>query len=230
MLVSKISPLKEAWDVTPTTVYIRVKFDAVHLRGAGPHAVCRRRAKGVKLKYAVDLRDASAGAFLPIHARIPALRISIKPTGQAGSGKSWELRFLNDAHSTFWTCSAWVDEAAMRAFMMAPPHRTAMVKLLDWCDEASLVHWTQESAQLPDWHEAHRRLVAEGRRSKVTAPFAGARGVPDSAAQEFRRRTCGVKPAATEPYWPAAVVDGGAGAGLPASRWSQLRMALKARK
>ena len=77
---------------------------------------------------------------------------------------------LNDAHRTFWTCTAWVDEAAMRAFMLAPPHRMAMVKLLDWCDEAYLVHWTQESTQLPDWHEAHRRLVAEGRRSKVRHP------------------------------------------------------------
>ena len=80
------------------------------------------------------------------------------------------VALLNDAHSTFWTCTAWVDEAAMRAFMLAHPHRTAMVKLLDWCDEAYLVHWTQENAQLPDWHEAHRRLVAEGRRSKVRHP------------------------------------------------------------
>jgi len=63
-----------------------------------------------------------------------------------------------------------VDEAAMRAFMLADPHREAMVKLLDWCDEAYLVHWAQENAQLPDWHEAHRRLVAEGRRSKVRHP------------------------------------------------------------
>ena len=81
-------------------------------------------------------------------------------------------RLLNDVRRTFWTCSAWVDESAMRAFMMAPPHRNAMVRLLDWCDEASLVHWTQESAQLPDWQETHRRLMAEGRRSKVRHPSA----------------------------------------------------------
>ena len=80
------------------------------------------------------------------------------------------VALLNDPHRTFWTCTAWVDEAAMRAFMLAHPHREAMVKLLDWCDEASLVHWTQDNARLPDWHEAHRRLVAEGRRSKVRHP------------------------------------------------------------
>jgi len=77
---------------------------------------------------------------------------------------------LRDANNTFWTRTAWQDEAAMRAFMMAPPHRRAMVKLLVWCDEASVVHWNQENSALPDWHEAHQRLVAEGRRSKVNHP------------------------------------------------------------
>jgi hypothetical protein len=77
---------------------------------------------------------------------------------------------LNDAKRTFWTCTAWEDEASMREFMMAPPHRRAMPKLLDWCDEAAVVHWLQEGTELPDWREAHRRMVAEGRRSKVRHP------------------------------------------------------------
>jgi hypothetical protein len=77
---------------------------------------------------------------------------------------------LRDANNAFWTRTAWRDEASRRAFMMAPPHRRAMAKLLEWCDEASLVHWTQESSALPDWREAHRRMVAEGRRSKVNHP------------------------------------------------------------
>ena len=77
---------------------------------------------------------------------------------------------LRDANSTLWTRTAWRDEAAMRAFMTAPPHRRAMAKLLDWCDEASVVHWTQESSALPDWREAHRKMVADGRRSKVNHP------------------------------------------------------------
>jgi quinol monooxygenase YgiN len=81
-----------------------------------------------------------------------------------------DVQTLRDANLTFWTLSAWEDEAAMRAFMMSGAHRRAMPKLLDWCDEASIVHWTQETATLPGWLEAHRRMVAEGRMSKVRHP------------------------------------------------------------
>jgi Domain of unknown function (DUF3291) len=77
---------------------------------------------------------------------------------------------LADAKRTFWTLTAWEDEASMREFIMTPPHRRAMPKLLEWCDEAAVAHWLQESSGLPDWREAHRRMVAEGRRSKVRHP------------------------------------------------------------
>jgi len=60
----------------------------------------------------------------------------------------------------------------MKAFMSAGAHGTVMRKLLDWCDEAALAHWTQESATLPTWEEGHRRLQKEGRRSKVHHPSA----------------------------------------------------------
>lgn len=79
---------------------------------------------------------------------------------------------LRDANNTYWTRTAWKDEAAMRSFMMTPPHRHAMAKLADWCDEASVVHWLQETSELPDWPEAHRRMVAEGRPSRVKYPSA----------------------------------------------------------
>jgi hypothetical protein len=77
---------------------------------------------------------------------------------------------LADSKRTFWTATAWEDEASMRAFMIAPPHRRAMPRLLDWCDEAAAVHWLQDGPDLPDWREAHRRMVAEGRPSKVRHP------------------------------------------------------------
>ena len=85
------------------------------------------------------------------------------------------VKLLRDADNTFWTNTAWQDEAAMRAYMLAGTHRKAMPKLLEWCDEASVVHWQQETPELPDWPEAHRRMVAEGRRSKVNHPSAAHR-------------------------------------------------------
>ena len=107
-------------------------------------------------------------AYLPgfILFALRSARQAKRATGNLGVG------LLRDERRTFWTRTAWRDESSMKAFMLAMPHRKAMEKLADWCDEASVVHWTQESAGLPDWHEAHRRLVIEGRRSKVEHPSA----------------------------------------------------------
>jgi hypothetical protein len=58
----------------------------------------------------------------------------------------------------------------MKAFMLSGPHRQAMPRLLNWCDEAALVHWAQETDHAPDWQAAHRRIQMEGRRSKVRHP------------------------------------------------------------
>ncbi len=79
-------------------------------------------------------------------------------------------RIVREARNTFWTVTAWNDIAAMKAFRDVGVHRGVMPKLLDWCDEASVVHWDQESSQLPDWPEAYRRMVSEGRPSKVNRP------------------------------------------------------------
>jgi Domain of unknown function (DUF3291) len=82
------------------------------------------------------------------------------------------VKIFADRRRTFWTSTSWNSEAAMRSFMLAPPHGPTMRKLLEWCDEAALVHWMQPDAELPSWPEAHRRLVAEGRPSKVHHPTA----------------------------------------------------------
>lgn len=81
-----------------------------------------------------------------------------------------QVKVLKDAHRTFWTLTAWEDQSAMRAFMASGSHKTAMPKLMHWCDEASVGHWQQETATLPGWDEAHRRMVTEGRLSKVHHP------------------------------------------------------------
>ena len=77
---------------------------------------------------------------------------------------------LRDSDRTFWTRTVWTTESAMKDFMLAGAHRQAMRKLLEWCDEASLAHWEQGDDREPDWSEAHQRLQAQGRLSKVNHP------------------------------------------------------------
>ena len=87
-----------------------------------------------------------------------------KAAGNLGVG------LLRDRNNVYWTKTVWTDDGAMRTFMLSEPHRSAMPKLLEWCDEASLVRWPQEGSHLPSWSDAHRRLEAEGRPSKVNHP------------------------------------------------------------
>ena len=70
----------------------------------------------------------------------------------------------------FWTRTAWDSEAAMKAYMLSGVHRQVMRKLLEWCDEAAVAHWMQDSAEEPTWQEAHAQLLKIGRMSKVNRP------------------------------------------------------------
>ncbi|HTZ97551.1 MAG TPA: DUF3291 domain-containing protein [Terriglobales bacterium] len=88
-------------------------------------------------------------------------------------------RLLRDQRNTFWTGTIWTSDAAMKHFMLSGVHRGAMPKLLNWCDEAALVHWTQEGNELPSWAEACARLEREGRPSKIYHPS------PAHAAHKF---------------------------------------------
>jgi hypothetical protein len=79
-------------------------------------------------------------------------------------------RLLVNAKNVFWTMTAWKDEAAMNAYRISGAHRRAMPKLLNWCNEAAVVHWTQESSEIPLWHEVQQRMAKEGKPSKVNHP------------------------------------------------------------
>lgn len=79
-------------------------------------------------------------------------------------------KLLVDRDRTFWTVTAWEDEASMRAYRNSGAHRKVMPKLLKWCDEATVVHWSHGSSTLPEWPEVHRRMVSEGKVSKVNNP------------------------------------------------------------
>jgi hypothetical protein len=74
------------------------------------------------------------------------------------------------ANRTFWTITAWTDEAAMRAYRNGGAHMRAMPRLLDWCDEAAVAHWTQPGIELPALADAAQRLGSAGRLSKVRHP------------------------------------------------------------
>jgi len=83
---------------------------------------------------------------------------------------SLAVKIFRERRNAFWTTTSWESEAAMKKFMLAKPHGPAMRKLLNWCDEAAIVHWTQPGAELPSWPEAHRRMQLQGRPSKVNYP------------------------------------------------------------
>jgi len=104
--------------------------------------------------------------FMPMFA-VYAIRSSRQAARAEGN---LAIKLLRDRRNTFWTSTLWTSDAAMKGFMIAGAHGRAMRKLLHWCDEAALVHWTQESAALPSWAEAHARLQTEGRASKVNHP------------------------------------------------------------
>jgi len=98
---------------------------------------------------------------------------TIRSARQAATAEgNLAVGLLRDRRNTFWTSTCWSSEAAMKAFMHAGAHGPVMRKLLGWCDEAALVHWTQDGAELPSWQDAYKSMQQEGRRSKVNHPSA----------------------------------------------------------
>ena len=47
-----------------------------------------------------------------------------------------------------------------------------MPKFTGWCDEASVVHWTQTDTSLPAWPVVDARMRREGRALKLRRPSA----------------------------------------------------------
>jgi hypothetical protein len=81
-------------------------------------------------------------------------------------------RLLVNSGYVFWTMTVWQDEAAMNLYRTDGAHRKAMPKLLNWCDEAAVVHWTHVSREIPDWQQAQQYMSEKGRLSKVNHPSA----------------------------------------------------------
>jgi heme-degrading monooxygenase HmoA len=79
-------------------------------------------------------------------------------------------RLLKERRNTFWTQSIWSSEEAMQAFRRTGIHAAVMHSLLEWCDEAAVVHWSQEEPEPPSWQESSLRLKQAGRLSRVNHP------------------------------------------------------------
>lgn len=93
---------------------------------------------------------------------------SLAQVKKAGGFRTGAL--LADRRWTFWTMTAWDTQESMRAYMVNGSHRQAMPHLLQWCDEASVAHWTQADDTIPSWAEADQRMRESGRISKVRYP------------------------------------------------------------
>jgi hypothetical protein len=104
--------------------------------------------------------------FLPLFM-VQAIRTNMQAKQAAGN---LFVSVLPDAKHTYWTRTLWTNEAAMRTYMVAGAHGKAMRSLMDWCDEASVVHWEQAGREPPSWEEAYDRMVHAGRTSKVKHP------------------------------------------------------------
>jgi hypothetical protein len=61
-------------------------------------------------------------------------------------------------HKRFWTFSVWNKREAIRVFVSAEPHATAVRKFAEWSGGgASFVQWNSTDGKV-DWEEADRRL------------------------------------------------------------------------
>jgi hypothetical protein len=78
--------------------------------------------------------------------------------------------FLADADQVYWTVTAQESRKALDTFVTAEPHRCVMARIDEWCEEASVVDWNQENAELPSRQEGYWRLIATGRQTRLSDP------------------------------------------------------------
>lgn len=95
---------------------------------------------------------------------------------------------LSESWRTYWTRTAWQDEAAMFAYVRAGTHSRIMGHVMLWCDESSVVHWSEAVGVLPSWGLAHRRLSEQGRHFPPPGTAAGPTPLSDPFPAPCARR------------------------------------------
>jgi len=117
-----------------------------------------------------------------LHAMRTSMQVQ-KAEGILGA----ETRF--EKNNVVWTKTVWAEESAMKKYRGSGAHQIAMRILSEMCSEASVTRWQQEGAELPAWEEAHRRLLAEGKQSKVKHPSplqASGKTAPETMQSGFK--------------------------------------------
>lgn len=93
-----------------------------------------------------------------------------------------------EKNNVVWTKTVWQDETLMKKYRGSGAHQVAMRLLSEICSEASVARWSQDTAELPTWEEVHRRMLVEGRLSKVKHPSsmqAAGRTAPETMIAGF---------------------------------------------
>jgi hypothetical protein len=147
---------------------INVKFELMQIRLSRlKFGICRVSLYGEYMPF-ISITRLRIRSFRFIPGFVLYTWRSLRQVRSAGGFQDGAL--LQDRSLTFWTMTAWDSQESMRRYMTAGSHQKAMPKLMDWCDEASVVHWEQSQAVLPSWTEADQRMRADGRASKVRKP------------------------------------------------------------
>ena len=97
-----------------------------------------------------------------------------------------------EKNNVVWTKTVWSEEKMMKNYRGSGAHQIAMRVLSTICSEASVARWQQEGTDLPTWEEAHRRMLTEGKLSKVKYPsplHAAGRTAPDVMQAGFSAPT-----------------------------------------
>jgi hypothetical protein len=79
-------------------------------------------------------------------------------------------RLLVNRDFSFWTMTAWENEAVVRAYRNGGAHLKAMPHLSLWCDESLATHWEEPQGPLPSWELAYQKLSLQGHSPPLKVP------------------------------------------------------------
>ena len=119
-------------------------------------------ARTYEVNPAADGEFLSIATFLPIRKWIdviPFLQISSRVSDQLMKTEVVRFGVKTDLRrKQFWTMSVWSDRVAMRRFVAAEPHATAMKKFAKWAAQgAAFVEWNDEKGSI-DWDIAKEKM------------------------------------------------------------------------